>query len=152
MSLLIRDATIFHPCAWAASMRSKGSLCGPGRSPARIPCSTDMGSCSKRSRIRNPAKSAARSSAPGSSTKRPRPTFRRGSSAYGGRTHSQRPISCSDRHQKEFSDRQPEKRTIKQAQEHMPAVIGGSLTLPTFQFRSRRQRLEKLLIDAQLAL
>ena len=29
----------FSAKAWAINMRSKGSLCGPGSKPARMPCS-----------------------------------------------------------------------------------------------------------------
>ena len=58
--------------AWlcAMSMRSNGSWCGPGRSPARTPCSIETGNSSNRSRAIYSVKFAARSSAPGSLPRR----------------------------------------------------------------------------------
>jgi len=62
----------FSAWAWAISMRSKGSWCGPGKRPARTACSTDTANSTNRARLRCPVKSRA-SSAPLSS--RPERTF-----------------------------------------------------------------------------
>ena len=52
--------------AWAMSILSKGSRCGPGKAPARTACSTVMGSSSKFCPAIAPGMSRANASASGS--------------------------------------------------------------------------------------